>query len=93
MNRTKNWKQYSLGQDEALLKPYSYKLAGNIHYLRKVFHLRQDDLAKAAGISQSDISKLESGWANPKLSMLLKLSLYFNLSINDLLSDDLAPRS
>jgi transcriptional regulator with XRE-family HTH domain len=41
---------------------------------RKEQNMTQSDLAKATGINQADISKLENGNRNPSLNMLKKLA-------------------
>lgn len=41
---------------------------------RKSSHMTQKELAEATGIDQSDISKIETGNANPALSTLMRLA-------------------
>lgn len=41
---------------------------------RKNSHLTQKELAKRTGINQADISKLETGNANPTLALLQRLA-------------------
>lgn len=41
---------------------------------RKSRHVTQKELAEATGIDQSDISKIETGNANPALSTLIRLA-------------------
>ncbi len=41
---------------------------------RKSRHMTQKELSEAAGIDQSDISKIETGNANPSLSTLIRLA-------------------
>ncbi|MCI7083671.1 MAG: helix-turn-helix domain-containing protein [Tenericutes bacterium] len=61
----------------------------NLFNLRKSFNLKQDFLAQKIGISRSVLSYYESGKSEPTLSILIKLSDFFNISIDKLISDDL----
>lgn len=61
----------------------------NLFNLRKSFNLKQDFLAKKIGISRSVLSYYESGKSEPTLSILIKLSDFFNISIDKLISEDL----
>lgn len=56
--------------------------------LRKQKGLSQEDLAIDLGISQSSISNYEAGTTKPDISILEKVSAYFNVSVSDLLSDE-----
>lgn len=56
--------------------------------LRKHKGLSQEDLAHDLGISQSSVSNYEGGTTKPDISILEKVSTYFNVSISDLLSDE-----
>ena len=63
--------------------------------LRELRHQQertQADLAKLLGVNRSVISKLELGQQTPNATQLLKLSRYFNVSVDFLLecerSDD-----
>lgn len=48
----------------------------------------QADLAKLLGVNRSVISKLELGQQKPNSTQLLKLSRYFNVSVDFLLECD-----
>ena len=50
------------------------KLAENIRAFRKARSLTQEQLADVTGIHQTNISKLESGTANPSLRTLKRLA-------------------
>ena len=52
--------------------------------LRYFNHLTQQQLAKQIGISKQAISKLESGQAEPTLYTLVKISLFFECSLDAL---------
>lgn len=51
-----------------------YNLMNAIVEARKERHLTQKQLAEKTGIDQSDISKIETGNANPALSTLKRLA-------------------
>lgn len=51
-----------------------YNLSRSIVAARKSRHMTQKELAEATGIDQSDISKIETGNANPALSTLIRLA-------------------
>lgn len=61
-----------------------------LRVLRERRGLTVRDLASALGIkSSSYISKLEKGTKTPSTPLLLKISLYFGVSTDQLLRDDL----
>jgi len=62
----------------------------NIKYLRKINKLSQDDLAKIIDTKRTTISNWEMGVAHPKVEELIKLSAYFDISIDKLLFVDLS---
>ena len=51
---------------------------------RKALKITQVQLAKAAGINRSVLSKLESGEYTPSVNQLLALSEILDININDL---------
>ena len=51
-----------------------YSLIRSIAAARKSRHMTQKELAEATGIDQSNISKIETGNANPALSTLIRLA-------------------
>ncbi len=55
--------------------------------LRKEKKLRQEDLAKALGVSRDIISYYESKSKNPTMDFVIKVAEYFNVSIDFLLKD------
>ena len=60
---------------------------GNIIYsLRKEANLTQADLAKATGLTQSEISRLEDGSRWPRKRTLLRVCKALNLPIYELFS-------
>lgn len=51
-----------------------YNLVKSLISARKQCHMTQKDLAEKTGINQADISKIETGNANPALSTLKRLA-------------------
>ena len=64
--------------------------ANNLKYLRIQKKLNQDALAKKIGISRSVLSYYESGKSDPTLSILYKIAIFFNISLDSLVSDNLS---
>ena len=59
---------------------------GNLLYeLRNKANLTQDELAKKLGITNKAVSKWENGKAKPTTDILKKLSIFFNIPIENLL--------
>ena len=59
---------------------------GNLLYeLRDKANLTQDELAKKLGITNKAVSKWENGKAKPTIDILKKLSILFNIPIENLL--------
>lgn len=59
-------------------------LAQNLKILRKEKKLTQAQLAERVGVNRSVIGAYEEGRAEPKLSTLVLLSRFFNLSLDEL---------
>nr|WP_294689695.1 helix-turn-helix transcriptional regulator [uncultured Anaerostipes sp.] len=51
------------------------------NYERKLKKMTQEDVAKRAGISRTNISRFESGEYNPTLEMLVKLAEAMDMEI------------
>lgn len=64
-------------------------LQKNIRHLRKQKGLTQGELADNLGVKRSLIGAYEEGRAVPKLLVIQQLSLFFNISIDNLLTVDL----
>lgn len=62
----------------------------NLKTLRENLNLKQDFLSQKLGISRSVLSYYESGKSEPTLSMLLKISDFFNIPIDELVSNNLS---
>ena len=61
-------------------------LASNLRYLRAQRSITQAKLAKQAGLPRSTLATLELGDGNPTLSVIARLSLALQVSIEELLS-------
>ncbi len=63
-------------------------LAKNLKALRIEYHLSQQKLANAIGVSQKAIDYWEKGINEPKASYILLLAEYFDVSCDFLLGKD-----
>lgn len=55
-------------------------------YARKIRGLTQEEVAKRAGISRTNVSRFESGDCNPTLEMLVKLAVAMDLDVSVMLT-------
>lgn len=58
-------------------------MKNRIEEIRKGEGIRQEDFAKAMGVSRQTISSLETGRYNPSIQLAYKIAKYFHLSIED----------
>lgn len=58
-------------------------MKNRIEEIRKAGGIRQEDFAKALGVSRQTISSLETGRYNPSIQLAYKIAKYFDLSIED----------
>ena len=58
-----------------------YQLIRSLIKARSDRKITQQQLSKLTGITQSDISKIENGSANPSMKKLLKLALALNVKL------------
>ena len=58
-------------------------MKNRIEEIRKSKGIRQEDFAKALGVSRQTISSLETGRYNPSLQLAHKIAVYFGLTIED----------
>lgn len=73
---------------------YDVHISSNIKYLRQSDGLTQSDLARILSYrSASAIEKWESGVSNPPFKTLLKLSEFFDVSLDDLVYTDISSYS
>lgn len=57
----------------------------SIVQLRKKYHVSQEELASFLGLSKAAISKWETGKSYPDITLLPKISSFFNITIDQLL--------
>ena len=60
-----------------------YILKNKIEEIRKARGIRQEEFAKAMGVSRQTISSLENGRYNPSIMLAYKIARYFEMSIED----------
>ena len=61
----------------------------NIKYIRKKNRTSQQELADAVGVGRTSLGDYERGRTEPDIKTLIRLSDYFNISIDDLIRKDL----
>ena len=54
-----------------------------IEEIRKQKGIRQEDFARALGVSRQTISSLETGRYNPSIQLAYKIARYFDLTIEE----------
>ena len=59
-------------------------LKNRIEEIRNAKGLRQEELAKAMGVSRQTISSLENGRYNPSILLAYKIARFFGLSIEEI---------
>lgn len=65
-----------------------YGFGNRIYELRSKLNLSQSELGKLVGVSNKAVSKWELGASKPTLNVLNKLATVFNVSINELMKDE-----
>ncbi len=63
--------------------------ANNLHYLRKRDKVTQEELAEKLGVSRQSVSKWETGEAYPETDKLIALCDIFNVSLDDIVRNDM----
>lgn len=58
-------------------------MRNKIEEIRKAKGIRQEDFAKALGVSRQTVSSLETGRYNPSITLAYKIARYFSLTIED----------
>ena len=58
-------------------------MKNRIEELRSAKGVRQEELAKALGVSRQTISSLENGRYNPSILLAHKVAVFFGLTIED----------
>ena len=70
-------------------------MKNRIEEIRKERGIRQEDFAKAMGVSRQTISSLETGRYNPSIFLAWKIARYFGMTIEEVFvfeEDDLNRR-
>ena len=62
---------------------YLLCLKNRIEQIRKELGIRQEEFAKAMGVSRQTISSLENGRYNPSILLAHKIAKYFHMTIED----------
>jgi len=76
--------------DEQPTSKLGTRLAGNVRHLREARGLTQEQMAKLAGVPRATWGHLETGAANPSLSLLDKVATALQVPIEELTA---APRA
>jgi putative transcriptional regulator len=58
-------------------------MKNRIEEIRKERGIRQEDFAKAMGVSRQTISSLETGRYNPSIFLAYKIARYFGMTIEE----------
>ncbi|MBR0363571.1 MAG: helix-turn-helix transcriptional regulator [Clostridia bacterium] len=58
-------------------------MKNRIEEIRTQRGIRQEDFAKAMGVSRQTISSLENGRYNPSILLAYKIAKYFDMTIED----------
>ena len=58
-------------------------MKNRIETIRKEQGIRQEDFAKALGVSRQTISSLENGRYNPSITLAYHIAKYFGMTIED----------
>ena len=58
-------------------------MKNRIEEIRKSKNIRQEDFARALGVSRQTISSLETGRYNPSIQLAYKIARYFDLTIEE----------
>lgn len=67
-------------------------LAQNLKYLREKNGEQQKELAQLLGVSESTMSKYESGLIEPDLKKIIDISSHYGITLDDIALKDLRPR-
>ena len=58
-------------------------MKNKIEQIRKEHGIRQEDFAKALGVSRQTISSLETGRYNPSIFLAYNIARYFGMTIEE----------
>lgn len=59
-------------------------MKNRIESIRKERGIRQEEFAKALGVSRQTISSLETGRYNPSIMLAYKIARFFEMTIEDI---------
>ena len=59
------------------------RMKNRIEEIRRTRGIRQEEFAKAMGVSRQTISSLETGRYNPSIFLAYKIARYFDLTIEE----------
>ena len=63
-------------------------MKNKIEEIRKARDIRQEEFAKAMGVSRQTISSLENGRYNPSILLAYKIAKYFGMTIEEVFCFD-----
>lgn len=63
-------------------------MKNKVKSLRKAKGIRQEDLAKALDVTRQTIIAIENDKYDPSLELALKLSDYFELTVNEIFTNE-----
>ena len=66
-----------------MLFEVGFILKNKIEAIRKEKGIRQEEFAKAMGVSRQTISSLENGRYNPSILLAHKIAVFFNVTIEE----------
>ena len=58
-------------------------MKNRIEEIRKERNIRQEEFAKALGVSRQTISSLENGRYNPSITLAYKIAKFFGMTIEE----------
>lgn len=67
-------------------------LAVNLNYLRKKKKLRQESLSAQIGSTRATLSNYENGVSEPSIEMLIKMSHFFGVTLDEMICKDIQTR-
>lgn len=65
--------------------------AQNLKHLRKQKGIKQEELAEAVGAKRSTVGNWETGSREPDISMLVRITEYFNVTLDELVIKNMGP--
>ena len=68
---------------EKLVLIWEVNLKNRIEIIRKEKGIKQEEFAKAMGVSRQTISSLENGRYNPSILLAYKIAKYFEMTIEE----------